>query len=43
MKKVLKYIEIIVIFLFLFFPVRIQYKDGGSVEYRAVIKNERVN
>lgn len=37
MKKVLKYIEIVVIFLFLFFPVRIQYKDGGSVEYRAVM------
>ena len=37
MKKKLLIITPIVIILVLFFPVRLQYKDGGTIEYRALI------
>ncbi len=47
MKYNYKLLIVAFIIIFLFFPIRIQYKDGGSVEYKAttykIIKWHRMN
>ena len=38
MKKKLKYRCVIFLsLLILLFPIKLQYKDGGSIEYRAIL------
>ncbi len=37
MKKKLIITAIIIILLILLFPIRIQLKDGGTVEYKAIV------
>ena len=37
MKKRIGFILLLIVLLILFVPVRIQYKDGGSVEYKAIL------
>ena len=37
MKKRIGFILLLIVLLILFIPVRIQYKDGGSVEYKAIL------
>lgn len=38
-KKVLIIVFSIIIFVVLLFPIRTSYKDGGTIEYRAILYN----
>lgn len=35
-KKIIKYIVIFLFLLVLFFPIKLQYKDGGTIEYKSL-------
>lgn len=37
MKKKVIILSIVIILLFLLFPIRYQYRDGGTVEYKALV------